>query len=350
MARSDEKSCSQESANGKKPNDIMFGSDTPNESFHFLQSDEALRITVFSLPDGDSVSVFEVDKSSGLGCADTGTGAEIPYDPCCEGAGKEYSKTGTYYIKGSGAFKFVYSGVTGTASVKYAIIKNDSVSERMACPVCKCFDTTWSWTGVEVCDGESVMREEVSNCGTKRLVSNRPTVWTSTGQTRCSNNVVEIEEKNNCGTSRWTATSKNCGYSPSVPFIVQVYDGCCGGSQVGYMYHPDETIDPAATVAVEDCDGVIWGYIYPTAATGRTLPVGSCDEPPIGYAANKSDSAPEFAKCDASVVVNVPKTTVENNVIVPPPPRSVLSVSWLDDNLVLTYSDGSNQVIETPVC
>ena len=43
-------------------------------------------------------------------------------------------------------------------------------------------------------------------------------------------------------------------------------------------------------------------------------------------------------------------TLVEFEVIVPEPPRSVLSVGWSGDNLLLTYSDGSNQTISTPVC
>ena len=393
MARSDDLKCKTEAPQGKKPNDVLFGADTPNEAIKFLQPDDAIRVSVFGLPDGESISVFEIDKSTGSECADTGTGAEFPYDPCCDGVGKEYTKAGTYYIKGAGAFKFVYSGISGTASVKYTIVKNSSVTEKMACPVCKCYDTTWTWTGSEVCDGENVMREEVSNCGTKRLVLNRPTTWTATGVTecgtdfiqvqqsndcgklrwidgspiswvetgksKCESHVTVIEEVNNCGTTRWTTTTEVCGYSPSVPFVIEVFDGCCGSNQVGYMYHPDEDRDPSATVAVEDCDGVVWGYIYPTVATGRTLPVGGCGETPIGYAVNQSTTAPSFAQCGGDIIVNVPKTTVENTVnveptpievIVPEPPRSVLSVGWSGDNLLLTYSDGSNQTISTPVC
>lgn len=359
MARSDDLKCKTEAPKGNKPNDILFGADTPNEAIKFLQPDDAIRISVFGLPDGESISVFEIDKSTGSECADTGTGAEFPYDPCCDGKGKEYTKTGTYYIKGAGAFKFVYSGISGTASVKYTIVKNSSVTEKMACPICKCYDTTWTWTGFEVCDGENVMREEVSNCGTKRLVVNRPTTWVETGQKKCENHLIMVEEVNNCGTTRLTTTTEVCGYSPSVPFVIEVFDGCCGGNQVGYMYHPDEDRDPSATVAVEDCDGVVWGYIYPTVATGRTLPVGGCGETPIGYAVNQSTTAPSFAQCGGDIIVNVPKTTVENTVnveptpievIVPEPPRSVLSVGWSGDNLLLTYSDGSNQTISTPAC
>ena len=226
---------------------------------------------------------------------------------------------------------------------------------------CPCKETTWTWTGGLRCslDKTNVEREEESNCGNTRWVIDHAVVWTATGETRCKNHVIENKEVNDCGDTRWTATTEVCGYSPSVPFVIEVFDGCRGGNQVGYMYHPDEPRDPAATVAVEDCDGVVWGYIYPTVATGRTLPVGGCGETPIGYAVNQSTTAPSFAQCGGDIIVNVPKTTVENTVnveptpievIVPEPPRSVLSVGWSGDNLLLTYSDGSNQTISTPVC
>lgn len=256
-----------------------------------------------------------------------------------------------------------------------------------------CIDTAWDWTGGERCNGGFVEREYKSNCGTidwrverevswvdtgkvrctttgtekeqkndcgvTKWVAGGALTWTATGEIRCKNHVIENKEINDCGDTRWTTTTEVCGYSPSVPFVIEVFDGCCGGNQVGYMYHPDEDRDPSATVAVEDCDGVVWGYIYPTVATGRTLPVGGCGETPIGYAVNQSTTAPSFAQCGGDIIVNVPKTTVENTVnveptpievIVPEPPRSVLSVGWSGDNLLLTYSDGSNQTISTPVC
>ena len=220
-------------------------------------------------------------------------------------------------------------------------------------------ELVWVDTGATRCGDTNVEKQQENQCKQYRWVDDAAIVWVETGQSKCENHVTVIEEVNNCGTTRWTATTEVCGYSPSVPFVIEVFDGCCGGNQVGYMYHPDETRDPSATVAVEDCNGVVWGYIYPTVATGRTLPVGGCGETPIGYAVNQSNTAPSFAQCGGDVIVNVPKTTVENTVnvsptpievIVPEPPRSVLSVGWSGDNLLLTYSDGSNQTIATPVC
>ena len=198
-----------------------------------------------------------------------------------------------------------------------------------------CVDSAWAWTGAERCNGAYVEREYKSNCdnidwrieravtwvdtgnyrcgattteveqrndcGSTRWISGVPFVWTATGETRCKNHVIENKEINDCGDTRWTTTTEVCGYSPSVPFVIEVFDGCCGGNQVGYMYHPDEDRDPSATVAVKDCDGVVWGYIYPTVATGRTLPVGGCGETPIGYAVNQSKTAPSFAQCGGDI-------------------------------------------------
>ena len=209
-------------------------------------------------------------------------------------------------------------------------------------------DVQWVDTGETRCATTTVQKKQLNQCGAARWVDAESLAWVETGQKKCENHLIVVEEVNNCGTKRWTTTTEVCGYSPSVPFVIEVFDGCCGGNQVGYMYHPDEDKDPAATVAVTDCDGVVWGYIYPTATTGRTLPVGACDEQPIGYAVNQSTTAPSFAQCGGDVIVNVSLTPIE--VIVPEPPRSVLSVGWSGDNLLLTYSDGSNQTIATPVC
>ena len=172
----------------------------------------------------------------------------------------------------------------------------------------------WSDTGLTRCTPTKVQKQQENQCKQVRWVDAEDVQWVETGQKKCENHLIVVEEVNNCGTKRWTTTTEVCGYSPSVPFVIEVFDGCCGGNQVGYMYHPDEDKDPAATVAVTDCDGVIWGYIYPTATTGRTLPVGACDEQPIGYAVNQSTTAPSFAQCGGDVIVNVPKTTVENTV------------------------------------
>ena len=168
----------------------------------------------------------------------------------------------------------------------------------------------WSDTGLTRCTATKVQKQQENQCKQVRWVDAESLAWVETGQKKCENHLIVVEEVNNCGTKRWTTTTEVCGYSPSVPFVIEVFDGCCGGNQVGYMYHPDEDKDPAATVAVTDCDGVVWGYIYPTATTGRTLPVGACDEQPIGYAVNQSTTAPSFAQCGGDVIVNVPKTTV----------------------------------------
>ena len=63
---------------------------------------------------------------------------------------------------------------------------------------------------------------------------------------------------------------------------------------MGYLFHPNETRDPDATVAITDCDGKLWGYAYPTAGDGHTLPIIECGkDTPTGYAVNNSATAPQ---------------------------------------------------------
>lgn len=118
--------------------------------------------------------------------------------------------------------------------------------------------------------------------------------WTTTGAERCNQHFVEQEEISNCGTVRWTKTAKRCGYYPSVPLVVEV-DGLC---MVGYLFHPNEERDPDATVAVRDCEGKLYGYAYPNAGNGHTIPLEECDvAEPIGYLTNNSASAPQLLTC-----------------------------------------------------
>jgi len=68
----------------------------------------------------------------------------------------------------------------------------------------------------------------------------------------------------------------------------------CSG-EPGFGYHADDPKDPAATVEMAPCAGdpqdSIW--IYPTSGTGHTVKVTDCDGVLIGYAANRSDCAPD---------------------------------------------------------
>ncbi len=68
---------------------------------------------------------------------------------------------------------------------------------------CRCFDTVWTPTGQERCEGTNVEKEEKSNCGTLRWVVDRAQVWIPTGEFRCEGTNVEKEEVNDCGTTRW---------------------------------------------------------------------------------------------------------------------------------------------------
>lgn len=154
-----------------------------------------------------------------------------------------------------------------------------------------CVDTTWVWTGEEKCDGAFIVREMKSNCGNTRWDIVGDVIWTDTGETRCNAHVTELEQVNQCGTTRWNPTGEKCGYNPSVP-IVESCDGC---SEVGYLFHPNEDIDPEATVLIASCTGDS-GYAYPTAGTGHTVKIQGCGGD-VAYAANKSSSAPALKGC-----------------------------------------------------
>lgn len=120
--------------------------------------------------------------------------------------------------------------------------------------------------------------------------------WETTGAERCNQHFVEQEEISNCGNLRWVRTEKRCGYYASVPIIL---DGESGPSPclVAYMFHPEETRDPDATVPVISCEGEVYGYIYPNAGDGHTVPVEECENGVIGYAVNNSATAPQITEC-----------------------------------------------------
>ncbi len=58
----------------------------------------------------------------------------------------------------------------------------------------------------------------------------------------------------------------------------------------GFYYHPGDSRDPTATVALKDCAGTIFGYVHPTAGPGHTVQIKSCCPTPttIGWGVNRS--------------------------------------------------------------
>lgn len=118
--------------------------------------------------------------------------------------------------------------------------------------------------------------------------------WETTGNERCNQHFVEQEEISNCGNLRWTRTTKRCDYYASVPIPITLDEGdCCPSQFMGYLFHPNETRDPDATVEIRDCEGVLHGYAYPKAGDGHTLPIEACSGTIVGYAVNNSATAPQ---------------------------------------------------------
>lgn len=126
--------------------------------------------------------------------------------------------------------------------------------------------------------------------------------WNATGAKRCNQYFIEVEEISDLGNIRWQRTDERCGYYASVPIPIElVGGGCCGSLFMGYLFHPNETRDPDATVEITYCneDGTetLLGYAYPTAGDGHTLPIEECDGTIVGFAVNNSATAPQLLTC-----------------------------------------------------
>lgn len=81
-------------------------------------------------------------------------------------------------------------------------------------------------------------------------------------------------------------------YSASVPLVMGLNGADCPAF-IGYLFHPNEQRDPQATVAIADCNGTVYGYAYPTAGEGHTFPIMECGNQVVGYAVNRSETAPQ---------------------------------------------------------
>lgn len=112
------------------------------------------------------------------------------------------SEPGDYELVGTG------SGIAGGSIYIEATEWLSESSPPANCFDCfnvPCEDTTWTATGNERCVGSDVEREETSNCGTTRWVTDRQVVWTPTGQKHCEGETTKLEERNDCGATRWVA-------------------------------------------------------------------------------------------------------------------------------------------------
>jgi hypothetical protein len=131
----------------------------------------------------------------------------------------------------------------------------------------------------------------------------------------------------------------------------------CGCSEIGFAFRLGDSIDPAATVAILDCEGLAAGWGYPTPRPGATVPYEDNDVV-VAYLQNKSDCAPE-----ASTTVNVyntnnvaaptvnnafaPTTNVAAPTVVLPAPTVASQTLDANDSLVTTLTNGT--VFTTPL-
>lgn len=271
----------------------------------------SVKVTAYGLGGGDCITFRKVEETvanssySKHGChvseptdAEIALATEYRVGTCPPSLN---SARNTLYIKDAGKYLPV---IRGQESVGGLTVKVEPVSLRDFTAMelgiepcgCPCVDTSWEWTGDERINGDVVERKFQSNCGNFKWENARSVVWMPTGEERCIDHIVNIKEVNEFGKFRWTTTDKSCGYSPSLTINDDV---------VGYIFDPNEPIDPAASVALTDCDGNVLGYAYPQADTGRTVKIEDCDGNVIAYAVNQSSTAP--------VAVNNPEGCCCNN-------------------------------------
>lgn len=143
----------------------------------------------------------------------------------------------------------------------------------------------WVETGLVKCltsDDETYSKEvqEVNQCGNLRWVEDpTPLDWMDTGLTRCVGRSEEKQQSTICGDLRWITDGESYEWDPSL----SLPDG-------GLAFDPlVDDVDPAASVALEDCDGNVIAYIYPVLHPEfYNIPVYTCDNDLLGYAVSAS--------------------------------------------------------------
>jgi hypothetical protein len=123
----------------------------------------------------------------------------------------------------------------------------------------------------------------------------------------------------------------------------------CDCNEIGFAYRAGDSIDPAATVPILDCEGIAVGFGYPTPRVGATVPYTE-NNVVVAYLQNKSACAPE-----ASTTVNVyntnnvaaPTVNVAAPTVVLPAPTVANQTLSSNDALVTTLTDGT--VFTTPL-
>jgi hypothetical protein len=152
------------------------------------------------------------------------------------------------------------------------------------------------------------------------------------------------------------------------PVITPVYCASIAMPGGGYLFHPADARDPAATIAVTDCSATpnVIGYAYPAAGPGHTVAVEGCTGGVVGYIPNCSDCAckapepttititqpPIVVTGTGEAVVTATANGYNVHVDAPPPPVVDINVSNLAldaaGNLVLTETDGSTHQVNIP--
>lgn len=142
--------------------------------------------------------------------------------------------------------------------------------------------------------------------------------------------VVEIAKhvvaaRESCGKLQYIWSDGTTTFDPTplevcpvpVTYCPSMRLSCSGGA--GFGFHEMDPKDPAATVELAPCAGdtsTDSSWIYPTAGPGHTVKVADCDGVFIGYAANRSDCAPDCG-CPETTVNVTNKFAPVTNVAAP---------------------------------
>lgn len=255
------------------PNVVTIVSPTTTDTRGFLVGSKAVLVTAYGLTEEDTVTFKRVNYCSSQ--------ANFKSEGCCliQPTPAEISSAVPYQL---GECEPMLSPNRHTLVIRYSgnyipVVNNQNSPDLTV--------TVEPINGTEFSDKELGI-EPCGFCLDK--------TWETTGAERCNQHFIEQEEISNCGNVRWTRTTKRCGYYASVPIPITLDEGdCCGSQFMGYLFAPNETRDPDATVEIRDCKGKLWGYAYPTEGDGHTLPIEACGGNIVGYAVNNSAAAPQ---------------------------------------------------------
>ncbi len=316
----------------------IFNSSTLSNSVRVcLAAGEVAQLTAFKLAAGNTIKVFIDAKGNGVECADCGPDDRVPLldcDGCHQNQLNEFKRQ--TYVVGPNCFVFVSDAPVGEPFVTMTKVHLDQVPPEFICqepcyppvtatvsicPLPSCF--TWAGAKYEsfvafVNDVKSIVPNATYNPTTCTFTAPEGSVFPDLTVVACVPVVVPPV------------------YCPSFRMDV------CDCNEIGFAYRTGDSIDPAATVPILDCEGTAVGFGYPTPRVGATVPYTE-NNVVIGYLQNRSECAPEAS----AVINNYVTTNVAAPTVVLPAPTVASQTLDANDAIVTTLTNGT--VFTTPL-